>query len=207
MVKLNHHRLQDVLGAVDWGFTNPGVIQVWAIDKDSRAFLVHEIYMTKRTIDWWIEQAKELQSHFHISRFVCDPAEPAFIDMFRQAGLDAVPGNNSLSLGIQKVQERLKIAGDGRPRLYILRDSLLEADRTLYREYPGDLKPVCSEQEFTSYVWPEGIDGRAVKEVPLDLYNHGMDAMRYMVMALDGATGNVEIGEVDALSALANYRG
>lgn len=205
MVKLNHHRLQDVIGAVDWGFTNPGVIQVWAIDRDSRDFLVHEIYMTKRTIDWWIEQAQELQAHFNISRFICDPAEPAFIDMFKQAGLYAVPGNNSLSLGIQKVQERLKVAGDGRPRLYILRDSLLEADRSLYREYPGDLKPVNTEQEFTSYVWPEGIDGRAVKEVPLDLYNHGMDALRYMVMALDSEENR--IGIEDAPAELADWRG
>jgi hypothetical protein len=34
-------------------------------------------------------------------------------------------------------------------------------------------------------VWPKGIDGRPVKETPVDLDNHGMDAMRYAVMAID----------------------
>ena len=28
-------------------------------------------------------------------------------------------------------------------------------------------------------------DGKPVKELPIDMYNHGMDTMRYAVMGLD----------------------
>ena len=60
-----------------------------------------------------------------------------------------------------------------------MRDSLVEVDEAL-RE---DTKPYCTEQEFDSYVWPKGQDGKAVKEQPVKLFDHGMDAMRYLVMA------------------------
>jgi hypothetical protein len=48
------------------------------------------------------------------------------------------------------------------------------------------------------YVYPEGVDGKPVKEEPVDMYNHGMDALRYMVMYLDrpGAGGRrARVGE------------
>jgi hypothetical protein len=43
-------------------------------------------------------------------------------------------------------------------------------------------------------MWPKGADGKAIKEVPVDLYNHGMDCARYAVMKMDGAIGNSAVG-------------
>lgn len=194
MVKIIHSNTSEVVATVDWGFTNPGAMLVWIIDRDRRAFLIHEIYMSKRTIDWWIEKGLDLKAMYGISPFICDPAQPSFIAMFRRAGLNAIEAKNDIMPGIQKVEERLKVQGDGRPRLYILEDCLTEADPALYREYPGDTQPVNTQQEFSAYAWPDGKDGKPNKEVPIDMYNHGMDCVRYLCMYLDtGASGFTQV--------------
>jgi phage terminase large subunit len=79
------------------------------------------------------------------------------------------------------VQERLKLAHDKKPRLFILRNSLIERDDTLAERH----KPVATEQEFESYIWQKGVDGKPVKEAPVKLDDHGMDTMRYAVASVD----------------------
>src|SRR6185369_13533457 len=96
-------------------------------------------------------------------------------------GIYTVPAQKEITVGIQRVQERLKKAGDGKPRLMIFRDALVEADQAL-----ADLKkPLCTKDEFTAYVWPKAADGKLVKEVPVKEFDHGMDATRYLVMHVD----------------------
>lgn len=85
-------------------------------------------------------------------------------------------------MGIEKVEERLKAAGDGKPRLYLVDDALYERDEELKASY----RPVSTAEEFPGYVYPLAGDGKPVKELPVDLDNHGMDAMRYAVMYVDG---------------------
>ncbi len=175
------------LAGVDWGFTNPGIIQVWHIDGDSRMYLIEEIYQTGKLISWWVTQAKELNTRYGIELFVCDPSSPGNIEEFRWAGLMATGADNQIPLGIQRVKDRLVIAPDGRPRLFLHRGAVRDLDTSLVNAY----KPASAEQEFTNYVWPKGIDGRPVKEVPIDQHNHGLDALRYVCMHLDGATVEV----------------
>jgi phage terminase large subunit len=91
------------------------------------------------------------------------------------------------------VQKRLRIAHDGRPRLFFLRDSLVERDSRL-----SEAKlPTCTEEEITGYVWPQGRDGRPQKEVPVKEFDHGLDAMRYASMYVDQPApfSAIEIGE------------
>lgn len=173
-----------VIASVDWGFTNPGVIQVWLTDSDGRLYLVHEIYRTQRTIDWWVAQARALKATYAPEVFTCDPSEPGFIRQFEMAGLPAEGANNDIALGIQKVQERLANAGDGRPRLVLRRGAMADRDETLAERR----LPVSTEQEFDVYVWPKSADGKPMKEKPVDVNNHGMDALRYAVMYVDNAT-------------------
>ena len=58
VVKLNRDKVKRVVAAVDWGFTNPGVIQVYAVDGNDRLYLVHEVFQSKRLINWWVEAGK-----------------------------------------------------------------------------------------------------------------------------------------------------
>ncbi len=180
-----------VIASIDWGYTNPGVLQVWAVDGDGRMILLHELYQTRRLIDWWVEQARILQERYGIELYACDPSEPAYIAQFRRAGLNALPAENDLAPGIQQVQARLTIQADGRPRIYLRRGALAELDRAL--EAQG--RPTCTEQELPDYTWAEGANGAPRKnlpELPLKVNDHGCDALRYAAMALQGAGPSVE---------------
>lgn len=174
-----------VFAAVDWGFTNPGVIGLFAEDGDGRLYLIYEYYMTHRTIDWWIAAAKGLSERFRIERFVCDPAEPAYIMQFVKANLPAMSANNAIAPGINAVQRRLKIADDGKPRLFLVRDALVGRDEDLVAKR----EPWSTAQEFDSYVWPKDAAGKAKKEKPVDAYNHGLDMLRYAVSYRDLVAG------------------
>lgn len=166
------------IAGVDWGYRHPGVLGVWSIDGDGRMYLVEQVYRTGKTIDWWIEAGKDMADRYSIERFVCDPSEPAYIDQFRLAGLPAVAGFNSVKPGINAVQERLRVAGDGKPRLFVVRDSLKRVDEVLKQAR----KPYAVEQEFASYVW----SSRTTKEQPVKEEDDGIDALRYAVAYVDG---------------------
>lgn len=169
--------------AIDFGYTNPFVCQWWAQDHDGRLYLYREIYMTQRTVRVHGDDINRLEAGERISATYADhdAEDRATLSENRIATVGA---KKDISPGIQAVQDRLKVQPDGKPRIFFLRDSLVEADRNLYREYPGDTQPVCTEQEFGSYVWATGVSGKSNKEVPVDAYNHGMDAMRYLVYSL-----------------------
>lgn len=171
--------------SIDFGYVNPFVCQWWAKDHDGRLYLYREIYMTKRTVRVHSEQIHRLSGSEQYAATVSDhDAEDRAT--LSENNISTNPATKDISRGIQAVEERLKIQDDGKPRLYIMKDALVEADPVLYREYPGDTQPVNTEQEFASYVWPDSKDGKPNKEVPVDMYNHGMDAMRYLVMEIDG---------------------
>lgn len=163
---------------VDFGFTNPFVCQWWAMDLDGRLYLYREMYMTRRTVR---RHAVDIRQWSEGEEYVFTVADHDAEDRetLAEEGIYTLPAIKDVTTGIQAVQERLKVQGDGKPRLFVMRDSLVEVDEAL-RE---DTKPYCTEQEFDSYVWPKGQDGKAVKEQPVKLFDHGMDAMRYLVMA------------------------
>lgn len=164
---------------IDFGYTNPFVCQWWAMDHDGRLYLYREIYMTRRTVRVHAEQIKSLsEGETYVATIADHDAEDRAT--LAEHGIKTIAAKKDISSGIQAVQDRLKVQDDGRARIYLFRDCLVEPDKSLYREYPGDTQPVCTEQEFGSYVWPDGKDGRPNKEVPVDAYNHGMDCVRYL---------------------------
>jgi phage terminase large subunit len=169
--------------SIDFGFTNPFVCQLWGVDSDGRMYLWHEIYMTRRTVAAHVPAIKAMIGGRTIEAIVADhDAEDRAT--LRENGLTTVAAKKDISLGIQTVQERLKIQADGKPRLYVCEDACVEYDHELYREYPGDLHPCCTEHEFAVYAFPPSKGGKSDKEEPLDVYNHGMDCVRYMAMRL-----------------------
>ncbi len=65
--------------------------------------------------------------------------------------------------------------------MFILRDSLIETDESL-REAG---KPWSTVQEIDGYVWEKSPNGEVVKERPLKVNDHGMDALRYACVAVN----------------------
>ena len=165
---------------IDFGYTNPFVCQWWAEDEDGRLYLYREIYMTKRTVKVHAEQINRLSASESIYVTIADhDAEDRAT--LHENGIPTTAANKDISMGIERVQERLKMQGDGRPRLFFMRDSLVEVDFDLKAEF----KPTCTVEEITGYAFPETREGKPEDEKPRKLNDHGMDAMRYGVMYLD----------------------
>lgn len=110
---------------------------------------------------------------------VCDHDAEGRATLERHLGVSTRPAEKWIMDGPQSVDARLRAAGDGKPRLFLLRDSLVERDRRLEEAK----KPCCTEEEMDSYVWREARTG--LKEEPLKQDDHGNDALRYMVAHLD----------------------
>jgi PBSX family phage terminase large subunit len=173
--------------SIDWGVTNPFVCQMWAEDEDGRAYLYREFYMTGKPAE---DHAHEIMSVVapggkwiepKPQAVICDH-DPGDRTVFtRITGLPTRAAKKEVSIGIQRVQSRLKKAADGRPRLFICRNALVRKDPELVEA----IKPYCTHQEISGYVWKKGPDGKPVPEDPEKKNDHGMDAKRYYVMDRD----------------------
>lgn len=172
---------------VDFGYTNPFVLQCWAEDGDGRLYLYREIYRTKRLVE---EHARTILNAVATPQgkwrepkpraIICDHDAEDRATLQRHLGMSTVAARKTVSDGIQAVQARLKPAGDGRPRLYILRDSVIERDPELVEAK----KPTSTLEEFPGYVW-DVKDGKPPKESPVKEDDHGLDAVRYLVAQID----------------------
>lgn len=172
--------------AVDFGFTNPFVCQMWAEDPDGRLYLYREIYKTRKTVD---EHAKDILATVtdedgawtepKPSRIICDHDAEGRVVLERAIGLGTTAANKRVSEGIQAVQARFAVQGDGKPRLYILKNALVDRDPQLV----DAKKPTCTADELPSYIWDPS--GNTPKEAPLKRDDHGCDAMRYLVAHKD----------------------
>ena len=145
-------------------------------------FLYREIYKTQTIVEDHARDIVRLSEGERIEATICDHDAEDRATLERH-GVPTQGAIKDISRGIQAVQARLRKAGDNRARLFVLRDSLVEQDAALARVF----KPTRTQDEFAAYVWPKAPDGKALKEVPLDLNNHGMDTTRYGVMYLDGS--------------------
>jgi phage terminase large subunit len=172
--------------AVDFGFTNPFVLQCWAEDHDGRLFKYREIYRTRRLVE---DHARDILSIVAPAgewieprprAVICDHDAEDRATLERHLGMSTTAAKKTVSDGIQAVQSRLRPAGDGKPRLFILRDSLVERDPDL----DDARKPCSTVEEIPGYVWDQR-DGKPPKETPVKENDHGMDAMRYMAAERD----------------------
>lgn len=170
--------------AIDFGFGNPFVCLWLAVDPDGRIYVYREIYRTKRLVEDHAANIKSLSAGERIEMTPCDHDAEDRATLVKH-GIANVPAIKAISPGIQAVSARLAIAGDGKPRLFWLRDSLVDMDPDLEEAK----LPTSGVQEFDVYMWPKGQDGKAVKETPVDMNNHAMDALRYGVVMIDKITG------------------
>src|SRR5712664_622361 len=103
---INRWKIKRFVAGVDWGYTNPGTLNIYGIDNDDRIYLLREVYRTRKRIEWWVEQAQALDAEFGgIDEWVCDPAEPAYIADFNEAGLNAFGAINDIIPGIDAAKE------------------------------------------------------------------------------------------------------
>jgi len=163
-------------GGIDFGFKNPTVACVGALDRDDRLDVVDGVYESGLTTSDLIPILRGLQDRWRVVRWFADPAEPKTIRELCNAGLPVVAAprikgdldRSYIRYGIMKVETRLingrlRVAADQVPADFIL--------------------------ELDSYRYPDAKAGTEPKEVPLKVDDHFPDALRYMVVGLDDMRG------------------
>ena len=141
--------------AMDEGYTNPAVILLIGIDSDRRWHIVKEYYERGKLQETVCDQAAEWAQEYNCRIIAVDAAAAGLIADLVNRGLPAQAAKGRVLDGIQAIQNRLKVQGDGLPRLTV--------------------DPACTNtiNEFESYVWkPE-------KDDPVKENDHTMDAQRY----------------------------
>lgn len=194
----------DRVWSIDFGYTNPFVWQDWAIDHDGRAYLVREIYMTQRLVEDHAAQIRFLNGKGRInadgsrqkyegpevyrwqrctpSAIICDHDAEDRATLERYLGMGTIAADKAVASGIEAVASRWKIAGDGRPRQFILKNSLVELDQTL----KDRRLPTRTAEEIPGYIWaPEPPSADRKDRIPVKRNDHGCDAMRYFDVEID----------------------
>lgn len=167
---------------VDFGYSNPFVCQWWGQDSDGALYRYREIYKTKCLVEDLTAEIIKLTGSESIEFTLADHDAEDRATMERH-GILTIPAKKDVSPGIQAVQSRLKVQGNGKPRIYFVRGALVEVDQSLLEDH----KPTCTEDEMPDYAWKKYDDGKPNKEEPIKVNDHGCDATRYIVLKVDGS--------------------
>lgn len=147
---------------IDWGHTDPFVIQVLAVLPNGMRFLVSEFYKTKLTVTDMILIAKQKKQIFGIETYYADPSQPGYIEEFNRNGLPCVPAFNDIRRGIDAMYEVIRI---GKFKVFnrCAPHTIDEISGYHYPE-PDDLEP----------------DQDSKEQLPVGQHDHTMDALRYV---------------------------
>jgi phage terminase large subunit len=182
---------------VDFGHTNPMVVQCWARDPDGRLVLYREWYETKRLVEDMARKimrtvapggAPDSEGIYRGGAWieprpvavVCDHDAGDRATLEKHLGMGTTAARKDVGTGIQAFQKRLEVPADGRPRLTIFSDALVERDPHLW----DAKKPTSTVEEFPGYVWAVK-PGGDLKEEPRKENDHGLDTARYIIQYED----------------------
>jgi phage terminase large subunit len=180
--------------AIDFGFTNPFCCLWAALDPDGRIIIYRQLYRTKRLVE---DHAADIRKYSRWGekdgdplprQIICDHDAEGKATLERHLGMYTTNAHKSVLEGIDAMAARLKRAGDGKPRLMVMRGSLVERDSELAQQK----KPTCFEEEPDVYVWSVGADGKLkAKEAPVKEFDHACDSARYLCARFDLRPSNV----------------
>lgn len=170
--------------SIDFGFKNPFVCQWWAIDPDGIMYLYREIYMTNRIVSNHAETIKKYSQGEKYWATVCDHDLEDRMTL-ENSGIPSIRAYKDISRGVQAVRKRFEVQANGKARIYILRNSLVEEDE----ELEAARLPTNTAAEIESYVWDKKKNKPLNEEEPVDENNHGQDAKRYAVAFVDNLAG------------------
>lgn len=165
--------LENVRQGMDFGFNHPSAIARVGF-KDGDLYIFDEFYQTRLTNAELIDAAKTFDPGYPNHIYRADSAEPDRIEEFSQAGFvieGARKGKGSITHGVDFLKRHLVH---------------IHATRC-----PNIAK------EWQGYKYREDRDGNVMEE-PVDLNNHGIDAVRYATEDLwDGSSVDVWIPGYD----------
>jgi len=160
--------LENVRGGIDFGYNHPSAIARVGF-KDGEIYIFDEFYQSRLTNTELIDHAKEFDPEYQNNLYRADSAEPDRIEEFAQAGFAieaAKKGKDSIRHGVD----------------YLKR----------YRVHIHATRCPNTAAEWQGYKYREDRDGNVFDE-PVDLNNHGIDAVRYATEDLWADGGGVDI--------------
>lgn len=170
---------------VDFGFRDPLVWQVWALDEEAdKAYRYAELYMTRMLVeDLAAVMLRWVRGH-HERRpraLVCDHDAEGRATLERHLHMETTAADKAILEGIDLVQTCLRDES-----IFFMRDSSIDIDY----ELQDSGKPWRTEDEFDSYEW----NHKVKREKPKDGDDHGMDCVRYFCKYWKGAEGFWSVG-------------
>lgn len=189
---------------IDFGYTNPFVWQMWAIDPDGRLWLEKEIYRSQRIVADHAQQILQVvtsnKDRVYLDaectkidpnrsrwiyprpiRIVVDHDAEDRATLERELDMATAPAIKTVSDGIQAGMARMVVQPDGQPRMYVCRTALVDRDESV----AGRGLPLGFMGEVTGYVWEPAPDGKPNKDRPYKYNDHSMDTYRYVVADQD----------------------
>lgn len=106
----------------DFGWTNPTALLTVGMDNDDRAYVIDEFYKSRSSDEEIASEIARMESdwaNYGRGVWYCDSSEPRTIQKMREDGHSAVGNKTKREEGIRDLGSRIRVAGDGRPRLYV----------------------------------------------------------------------------------------
>lgn len=172
---------------IDFGYTAPFCCLWMAQSPEGQIYVYRQLYGSKRLVEDW---AKDIKKHSEgeehlIEANVCDWDAEDRATLERHLEITTVEAYKDIRPGIQAVFGRLTPSDNKEtPRLFFFENSRVNVED---EELSIAGKPVCAEDEFPGYSYPKTEEGKPIKEIPLQINDHGLDATRYGVMYFDTA--------------------
>lgn len=175
----------DCFWSVDFGYQNQFVWQCWRVSPDGCMYLTHELSHRQRLVEdhaRWILKFMDTNALPRPRDIVCDHDSEDRATLERHLCMTTVAAKKAVTRGVQLTDARIRVAGNGRPRLSVFRTAIQTTDPLA----KSDNRPRGMAAEVNGYVWAmeRGDDG-VPREAPRKVNDHSMDAARYAVAHLD----------------------
>lgn len=153
---------------VDFGFTegHEFAVIVRAVTPDGYHLDIDEFKQAGMDPNQQVMLCRSKMEIFKIERFFCDPARPDMISALNKAGVTSSGfhvGNEAFKPIVPGISKHQEFIRSGR-----------------YKVIRGACPHLLDEYE--TYHWPESKDDSPVKEVPVPINDHLLDAVRYVTV-------------------------
>ncbi len=151
----------------DFGFTNPFVCLWAAQDEDDNWYIYREYYKAKTCIGEHIEAVHQMSRREKYIASIADPENAENRSEMRKARIATLTARKDIAKGIEVVQSKLKVKPNGKPSLFIF----------------NTCRNTC--REMALYQYPRGTNLKNPKDVPLQVNDHTVDSLRYILYTIE----------------------
>jgi len=163
--------------AIDFGFRDAFVCLWLALSPDGTLIIYRQWIKTQTLVE---DHAAVIHDYSKGEPITVTTSDHACAERgtLERCGIYTIPARKDITTGVQELQARLRPGPNGKPRLLIFEDSVVEPDPTMRARK----LPIGVAEEMASYVWSQPRPGGLLQEKPKDGNDHALDALRYACM-------------------------